>query len=227
MKLLFGSGAEVFVEFAWNGVVIPRVEFRLHETQGWHKVASIQSNPSATGADAPTRFGCGFAPAAGPPPPNMLPIMSNRGLPCLGLWMPKYISPTEVNASSQIPTSLICMAYFVFNCLNRSALPFCTARSNNPKKFSKGRLGYILISELLLLTSCTLKFLFASDNLLVNSRNDFVASRTLPVRRYGKTALAAYSAAVWASSWVYHSYSSLANMSGESFVPSVRCRSAS
>ena len=185
----------------------------------------IQSKPSATGAEPPTRFGCGFAGAA--PPPNMLPIISKRGLPCLGLCMPKYISATEVRASSQSSTSFRWTAYLDLSCLNKSALPFCTANSSRLRKFSSGRLGYILESELPLLTSWTLRLLFASTSLPVNSLKDLEASRRLPVRRYGKTARAAYSAAVCESSNVYHSYSNLANTSGESFVPSARCLSAS
>ena len=157
----------------------------------------------------------------------MLPIISKRGFPCLGLWMPKYISPSDVKASSQPPTSFICTEYFVLNCLNKSALPFCTASNSRPKKLRSGTLGYILTSELLLLTSCTARFLFASPSLLVKTRYALFASLTFPTSRYGKTTRAAYVAAVCASSLVYHSYSNLANISGESLVPNVRCLSAS
>lgn len=52
------------------------------------------------------------------------------------------------------------------------------------------------MSELELLTSCTLRDLLEALRRDVKIRRALLAERRFPVRRYGKTARAAYSAAV-------------------------------
>ena len=52
------------------------------------------------------------------------------------------------------------------------------------------------MSELELLTSCTLRDLLEALRRDVKIRKALLAERRLPVRRYGNTARAAYSAAV-------------------------------
>ena len=76
-------------------------------------VAVTNTEQSRSAAGRPTAsafFTFGVDGRGEPPNPIMLPIMSNRGLPCLGILIPKYVSPICANASSHIPTSLICGA---------------------------------------------------------------------------------------------------------------------
>lgn len=58
-------------------------------------------------------------------------------------------------------------------------------------------------------------------------RNALFAERRFPVRRYGRTTRAQYRGAVEGSSSVYQVYSRRVRSSGESFVPRIRCFSAS
>lgn len=94
-------------------------------------------------------------------------------------------------------------------------------------KFNKGIVGKTRTSELALLTSCAPSEGFEKDSRDVNINKALLALRRFPIRRYGNTARDAKMAAVRGSSFVYHSYSSFANVSADSNVPRTRCFSAS